>query len=192
MLTHIQYPIGTGPTNTLSHLQVIPEQPETHLREDVAVQELAFHKGVLDRDANRNLMPPSPFEAKYDHDWKLHWHRGRESQTRGAIDFPPPRSPSHPNFNWAPLINPHARGAEQPVAIYDPGWSRALCSSDLDGMESLIRKVMRRGKEWERLVCDVTADTRDALQYYPDLEERYEKLKYDAQAALAGRRPSGY
>lgn len=178
--------------NDPARRQIAPAQTMADLREQLAIQAFAYHKGLLDRNMRRPDAARNPFDAKHDHDWAMHYHRGRNSRALAVFRSPNQLVGYHQDANLLPVFNPNTGNVDDPQGIYDPVRLRQLCSSDLDGMEATVGKVAQRGREWERHVCDVSADTREAIVYYPDLKARYEKLQSDAQEALAGRRPPGY
>ncbi len=163
----------------------------TGVPEPLAVQELAFRQGQHDSASTRDRIPSSPFAQHFNGMWEKSYRLGK---TVGStpFEYPPVMEPSHHNYEWPVLINPYTQSFEYPNGFVDPNWVRKMCEIGLNCMEVLIRNVCDRKPEWQKIICDVPIPVQDAILGFPDLNERYETLKHDAQEALSGGRPYGY
>ncbi|KAF2797780.1 hypothetical protein K505DRAFT_234699 [Melanomma pulvis-pyrius CBS 109.77] len=157
--------------------------------EGLAVQEFAFRRGQQDRGNTRDRVPANPFHPAFNVAWVSSYHRGKRS-TADAIELAAdPPSPSRANYDWPPLVNVYTQTPEHPRGSYDEKYARSACETALDGMESLIKAVCQRGKQWDKAICDVPQPIAVALQNYPDLMDRYDYLKTAAKEAIGGGLP---
>jgi hypothetical protein len=157
----------------------------------LAVQEMAFRQGQRDHGATRERVPPSPFDQLFDNVWAEYHALGRATGGTPMESFTP-GAPAHQNFPWPVLINPYTQDLEHPNGSVDSVWVRDVCTKALNCMAALIGTVCRRQGDWQRTMCDVPSQIKDALLRFDDLRARYEKLERDAHEARAGGLPSGY
>ncbi|PSN65369.1 hypothetical protein BS50DRAFT_56907 [Corynespora cassiicola Philippines] len=160
--------------------------------EEAAVQEFAFRRGQQDRGNPRDRVPHNPFASHFDKVWVKYYLDGKNSTLENKKPLSVSSSPTGANFNWAPLINPYTQDAEHPKGSFDEEYSHGLCESALKGMSHQISLVCKRGKEWDRYVCEIPSPVAQALQHFPELLVRYRSLQRDAREALGGGRPYGY
>jgi hypothetical protein len=169
-----------------------PNAPSlTGVPQVLAVQELAFRAGQRDYGVFRERLPSSPFAAQFDEVWMEFYVLGRACGGTPKASSTPD-APSHQNFPWPVLINPYTQDLEHPNGAVDSEWVRKVCNIALDCMRALIGTVCRRQGDWRKITCDVPAQIKQALLSFEDLHVRYEKLKRDAQEAVAGGLPAGY
>ncbi|KAJ4346297.1 hypothetical protein N0V95_005507 [Ascochyta clinopodiicola] len=157
--------------------------------ESLAVQEMAFRHGQRNNSSAFNDIPANPFAKQFDQLWAAFYKLGKECGTRPVS---PPVTSYRQNFAWPVLINPHTQSLEHPNGSLDPAWTGKMIHVALNCMEELIRITCRRNTGWEKMVADIPLPAQEALMAFPDLAQRYERLKHDAQEARAGGRPYGY
>ncbi|KZM23040.1 uncharacterized protein EKO05_0008172 [Ascochyta rabiei] len=161
----------------------------TGVPEALAVQEMAFRHGQRNNSSTFNDIPANPFAKQFDQLWATFYKLGKECSTRPVS---PPANLYCQNFAWPVLINPHTQSLEHPNGSLDPAWTGKMIHIALNCMEELIRITCRRNMGWEKLVADIPLPAQEALMAFPDLAQRYERLKRDAKEARAGGRPYGY
>ncbi|KAF2876405.1 hypothetical protein BDV95DRAFT_224856 [Massariosphaeria phaeospora] len=180
----LQHPV-VGITNR--GVQTIYSIPEY-----LIVEEFAFRRGQQDRAQERDRVPDNPFDKRHDTVWSQHYSLGKQS-TGDPVVIPSTQGfQAGNNFDWPGLINPYTQTPEHPRGTFDPVFVRNNCDSALKGMVMLIEKVCLRGRDWDRLVCDVSPQIAMACEHFPDLADRYKSLKRDANVAMNGGRPLGY
>lgn len=162
----------------------VKDLPQTllHVPETSTIQEFAFRRGQIDRNAKRGCpttTPASPFTRTPELDalWAKHYALGRESTALAFTAQGPAPSPSLQNFTWAPLINVYTQDSEMPAGYIDVSYVQRVCSKALDGMEWACKQVEIQAKDSEALIVDVPIPVRQAMQALGgDNETRYNKL----------------
>lgn len=185
---------GSSIQPPMMHPSIGVRQTMNGISEAVAVEEFAFRRGQQDRGSVRTRIPKNPFHPVHNQAWELNYLRGKQSKTPAVVSRSNAASPSGKNYAWPILINPYTQNQEHPNGSFDAEWAQDMIIRALDSMAAIISMILKRGKqgEWQRAVCDVPAPVAEALSDYPHLMGRYEKLKRDAQEAIAGGRPQGY
>jgi hypothetical protein len=186
----------------LLHPQLDVRQTLSGINEELAVQEFGFRRGQFDRSRPAPRLPPNPFDPACDRIWADAYKKGRLS-TGEAVQTPShAASPSVPNYDWAPLINPWTQTPEYANGFHDRSWVKDQLTSSLNSMRSLIIDVIERGGKtwrgatkiynWQGIICDIPTPMVAALSEFPELQEWYERMLRDAATAKAGGRPHGY
>ncbi|KAF9692428.1 hypothetical protein EKO04_009606 [Ascochyta lentis] len=192
----VRHAAGRASISSASCASVAPHHlqgPQTSsligVPESLAVQEMAFRQGQRNSHSAFDGVPANPFAKQFDQLWSAFYKLGKEC---GARPVSPPVNPSGQNFSWPVLINPHTQSLEHPNGSLDPAWTGKMIHVALNCMEELIHITCRRNVGWDKVVVDIPSPAQEALMAFPDLAQRYERLKRDAKEARAGGRPYGY
>lgn len=101
-------------------------------------------------------------------------------------------SPSIPNVDWTPLINPMTQSPEHPNGFFDAAFTKSQIVQALMGMGCLIARMLKHETEWNTLVPDIPGPMKKHLDLFPELKTWYDKMTNDVVEARRGRMPWGY
>ena len=170
-----------------------PNTPSmTAIPEVLAVQELAFRHGQQDHHVARDRIPSNPFAEAFDEIWTMYYKLGKAYGGK-PVDNPAASSvSSHSNYAWPVLINPYTQNLESPNGHLDLVWARKVCEIALNCMDAMVRATCKRTGDWKKMVIDIPVPCQYALVNFPDLVDRYQRLRRDGHEAVNGGCPQGY
>jgi hypothetical protein len=192
---HLSTGLGSPAQRRVSNLRMMQDPNAASLTgvpQLLAVQEMAFRKGQQDHGASRERFPSSPFAKEFDQAWTRFYVLGKECGGTPTCSSNVVASPDHQNFPWPILINCYTQDLDHPNGEVDSAWVRKICTIALNCMAVLIGTVCRRQGEWQKTICDVPGQIKQALMGFEDLRSRYQRLQRDAREARNGGLPAGY
>ncbi|KAF1845798.1 uncharacterized protein K460DRAFT_115347 [Cucurbitaria berberidis CBS 394.84] len=186
--------LSSPPTPTMLNPAWTPKESSlTAIPEALTVQELAFRHGQQAHHVTADRIPSNPFAKEFEEAWTTYYNLGK-TQGGKPVDTPAASSasaalsasapPSYFNYEWPVLINPYTQNLKSPDGLVDLVWSRNICEKALNGMEAMIRVTCERVDDSEKLVIDIPLPCQQALATFPDLLDRYERLKRDRDVAF--------